>query len=41
MDFALGANYAIPVHEMTITPKFGLRFTNAAYVDYATEKKRS
>ena len=34
MAFALGANYAIPVDEMTITPKFGLRFANAAYVDY-------
>lgn len=34
MAFAVGANYAIPVDEMTITPKFGLRFANAAYVDY-------
>lgn len=38
MAFAVGANYAIPVDEMTITPKFGLRFANAAYVNYATEK---
>lgn len=34
MAFALGANYAIPVDEMTITPKFGVRFANAAYVVY-------
>lgn len=34
MAFALGANYAISVDEMTITPKFGVRFANAAYVDY-------
>ncbi len=38
MAFALGANYAISVDEMTITPKFGVRFANAAYVNYATEK---
>lgn len=35
MAFAVGANYAIAVDEMTITPKFGLRFANAAYVDYS------
>lgn len=34
MAFALGAKYDIGVDEMTITPKFGLRFANAAYVDY-------
>ena len=34
MAFALGAQYAIPVGEMTITPKAGIRFANAAYVDY-------
>lgn len=39
MAFALGANYAIPVDEMTITPKFGLRFANAAYVDYKVKEK--
>ncbi|MBO5730803.1 MAG: autotransporter [Treponema sp.] len=40
MAFALGANYAIPVgDEMTITPKFGVRFANAAYVDYANLMK--
>lgn len=35
MAFALGAQYAIPVGEMTITPKAGVRFANAAYVDYS------
>ena len=39
MAFALGANYAIPVDEMTITPKFGVRFANAAYVDYKIQEK--
>ena len=34
MAFALGAQYAIPVGEMTITPKAGIRFANAAYMDY-------
>ena len=32
MAFALGAKYAIGVDEMTITPQFGLRFANSAYV---------
>ena len=35
--FALGAQYAIPVGEMTITPKAGIRFANAAYVDYKSQ----
>jgi len=39
MAFALGAQYAIPVGEMTITPKLGVRFANAAYVDYKVEEK--
>ena len=39
MAFALGAQYAIPVGEMTITPKAGIRFANAAYVDYKVEEK--
>ena len=39
MAFALGANYAISVDEMTITPKFGVRFANAAYVDYKVKEK--
>lgn len=34
MAFALGAKYAIGVDEMTITPQFGLRFANSAYVSY-------
>ena len=34
MAFALGAKYAIGVDEITITPQAGLRFANAAYVDY-------
>ena len=34
MAVAFGAKYDIGVDEMTITPKFGLRFANAAYVDY-------
>ena len=33
MAFALGAQYAIPVGEMTITPKLGVRFANASYAD--------
>ena len=37
--FALGAQYAIPVGEMTITPKAGIRFANAAYVDYKIAEK--
>ena len=37
--FALGAQYAIPVGEMTITPKAGIRFANAAYVDYKVAEK--
>ena len=39
MAFALGAQYAIPVGEMTITPKAGVRFANAAYVDYKVAEK--
>lgn len=42
MALAFGAQYAIPVGEMTITPKAGVRFANAAYVAYGitkTEKK--
>ncbi|MBQ8561386.1 MAG: autotransporter [Spirochaetaceae bacterium] len=39
MAFALGAQYAIPVGEMTITPKAGIRFANAAYVDYDIKEK--
>ena len=39
MAFALGAQYAIPVGEMTITPKAGIRFANAAYVDYKVPEK--
>ena len=35
--FALGAQYAIPVGDMTITPKAGIRFANAAYVDYKSK----
>lgn len=35
--FTLGAQYAIPVGEMTITPKAGVRFANAAYVDYKSQ----
>ena len=42
MAFALGAQYAIPVGEMTITPKLGVRFANASYADnyndFAREK---
>ena len=41
MAFTLGAKYALNVEEMTITPQIGLRFANAAYVDYGvtdTEK---
>ena len=38
MAFALGAKYDIGVDEMTITPKFGLRFANAAYVDYGIKE---
>lgn len=38
MAFALGAKYDIGVDEMTITPKFGLRFANAAYVDYGVKE---
>ncbi|MCI6664013.1 MAG: autotransporter outer membrane beta-barrel domain-containing protein, partial [Spirochaetia bacterium] len=34
MAFTLGAKYALNVEEMTITPQIGLRFANAAYVDY-------
>lgn len=34
MAVAFGAKYDIGVDEMTITPKFGIRFANAAYVDY-------
>ena len=37
--FALGAQYAIPVGDMTITPKAGIRFANAAYVDYKIAEK--
>ncbi|MBR2361539.1 MAG: autotransporter [Spirochaetaceae bacterium] len=39
MAFALGAQYAIPVGEMTITPKAGIRFASAAYMDYGIEEK--
>ena len=39
MAFTLGAKYAIGVNEMTITPQFGLRFANAAYVDYGITEK--
>ena len=43
MAFALGAQYAIPVGEMTITPKLGVRFANASYADnyndFAGEKE--
>ena len=39
MAFALGAQYAIPVGEMTITPKAGIRFANAAYVAYDIKEK--
>ena len=39
MAFAFGAKYAIPVDEMTITPQFGLRFANAAYVEYEIKEK--
>ena len=37
--FALGAQYAITVGDMTITPKAGIRFANAAYVDYKIAEK--
>lgn len=39
MAVAFGAKYDIGVDEMTITPKFGLRFANAAYVDYKIQEK--
>lgn len=39
MAVAFGAKYDIGVDEMTITPKFGLRFANAAYVDYEITKE--
>lgn len=39
MAFTFGAKYDIGVDEMTITPKFGLRFANAAYVNYKIEEK--
>ena len=39
MAVAFGAKYDIGVDEMTITPKFGLRFANAAYVDYGIKEK--
>ena len=35
--FAFGAKYAIEAGEMTITPQAGLRFANAAYVDYKSQ----
>ena len=38
MALAFGAQYAIPVGEMTITPKAGVRFANAAYVAYEITK---
>jgi len=37
MAFAFGAKYAIEAGEVTITPKAGIRFANAAYVDYSTD----
>ena len=30
---AMGAKYAIPVGEMTVTPNLGIRFANASYMD--------
>ena len=39
MAFTLGAKYALNVEEMTITPQIGLRFANAAYVDYGITEK--
>lgn len=38
MAVAFGAKYDIGVDEMTITPKFGIRFANAAYVDYGIKE---
>lgn len=34
MAFTFGAKYAIEAGEVTITPQAGVRFANAAYVDY-------
>ena len=39
MAFAFGAKYAIEAGEVTITPKAGVRFANAAYVAYDIKEK--
>ena len=36
---AMGAKYAIPVGEMTVTPNLGIRFANASYMDNIKQEK--
>ena len=38
MAFTFGAKYAIEAGEVTITPQAGVRFANAAYVDYNVDE---
>ena len=37
---AMGAKYAIPVGEMTVTPNLGIRFANASYMDNIAKEKK-